>query len=162
LRKQKYKYYHEIAKKVAERGTCRRRNFGAVIVANDEIIATGYTGSPRRTDNCLDIGFCLREHMNIPSGQRYDLCRSVHAEQNAIISAARRDMVGATMYVAGISYDGVEVNSKPCYLCQRYILNSGIDLVWFMFDGVMKSITAEELRIENKQEVNKLLYEYKN
>ena len=97
----KQNYYLDIAESVLERGTCLRRNYGAIIVKNDEIVATGYTGAPRGRKNCDDMGFCMREHLQIPSGQRYELCRSVHAEANAIISAQRSDMIGATLYLAG-------------------------------------------------------------
>ena len=97
----KRNYYLDIAESVLERGTCLRRNYGAIIVKNDEIVATGYTGAPRGRKNCADMNFCMREHLNIPSGQRYELCRSVHAEANAIISAQRSDMIGATLYLAG-------------------------------------------------------------
>ena len=88
-RRDKENYYLDIAEAVASRGTCLRRNFGAIIVKNDQIVATGYTGAPRGRKNCSDLGYCLREKMNVPRGQRYELCRSVHAEANAIISAAR-------------------------------------------------------------------------
>ena len=87
----KINYYLEIADTVLKRGTCLRRNYGAVIVKNDEIISTGYTGAPRGRTNCIDLGFCAREKLNIKSGEKYELCRSVHAEQNAVISAARKD-----------------------------------------------------------------------
>ena len=90
----KENYYLDIAEAVIERATCLRRVYGAIIVKNDEIISTGYNGAPRGRKNCVDIGYCTREAMKVPRGQRYELCRSVHAEANAIISAARRDMVG--------------------------------------------------------------------
>ena len=97
----KENYYLDIAETVLERSTCLRRCYGAIIVKNDEIVSTGYNGAPRGRKNCLDLGYCTREAMNIPSGERYELCRSVHAEMNAIISAARRDTLGATLYLAG-------------------------------------------------------------
>ena len=87
----KQNYYLDIAESVLERGTCLRRNYGAIIVKNDEIVATGYTGAPRGRKNCDDMGFCMREHLQIPSGQRYELCRSVHAEANAIFGGQRRE-----------------------------------------------------------------------
>ena len=89
----KTNYYLDIAEVVLERGTCIRRKFGAIIVKNDEIISTGYAGAPRGRANCMDLGYCAREKMNIPRGERYEMCRSVHAEQNAIISAARKDLL---------------------------------------------------------------------
>ena len=97
----KENYYLDIAETVLERATCLRRVYGAIIVKNDEIISTGYNGAPRGRKNCVDMGFCTREAMQVPRGQRYELCRSVHAEANAIISASRRDMVGSTLYLVG-------------------------------------------------------------
>ena len=99
----KENYYLDIAETVLERSTCLRRCYGAIIVKNDEIVSTGYNGAPRGRKNCMDLGYCTREAMNIPSGQRYELCRSVHAEMNAIISAARRDTLGSTLYLASCS-----------------------------------------------------------
>ena len=124
----KINYYLDIAETVVERGTCLRRNFGAIIVKNDEIISTGYVGAPRGRKNCCDLGYCTREKLNIPRGERYELCRSVHAEQNAIISASRRDMIDSTLYLVGINYkDKTYVeNANPCALCKRMIINSGI------------------------------------
>ena len=97
----KENYYLDIAETVLERSTCMRRCYGAIIVKNDEIVSTGYNGAPRGRKNCMDLGYCTREAMNVPSGERYELCRSVHAEMNSIISAARRDTLGATLYLAG-------------------------------------------------------------
>ena len=124
-------YYLDIAAQVAKRGTCLRRNYGAVIVKNDEIIATGYTGAPRGSANCCEIGSCRRQELNIPSGERYELCRSVHAEQNAIISASRSDMMGATLYLYGWEmkdgkFDHPVKGAEPCMLCKRFIVNAGI------------------------------------
>ena len=100
-RRDKYNYYLDIAETVISRGTCLRRNYGAIIVKNDEIISSGYTGAPRGRLNCIDRGVCRREELGIPRGERYELCRSVHAEANAIISASRRDMLGAVLYLVG-------------------------------------------------------------
>jgi dCMP deaminase len=124
----KINYYLDIAEAVIERGTCLRRNYGAIIVKNDEIISTGYVGAPRGRKNCCDLKTCIREKLSVPRGERYELCRSVHAEQNAIISASRRDMIDSTMYLVGKSYeDGAYVkNSNPCALCKRMIINAGI------------------------------------
>ena len=121
-------YYLEIAKSVSKRSTCIRRQYGAVIVKNDEIIATGYNGSPRGEINCCDTGECWREQNNIPSGQQYEKCVSVHAEQNAIISASRVDMLHATMYLAGFE-KGRLIKAIPCTICERMIKNAGIDTV---------------------------------
>ena len=124
----KINYYLDIAETVLERGTCLRRNFGAIIVNNDEIVSTGYVGAPRGRANCVDLGYCTREKLNIPKGQRYELCRSVHAEQNCIISAARRDMLGATLYLACINGEKTALMSgtNSCSMCKRAIINSGI------------------------------------
>ena len=97
-------YFIEIAKVVASRSTCLRRQYGAVLVNDQIIISTGYNGAPRGETNCIDSNLCYREEMNVPKGERYELCRSVHAEQNAIISAARKDMIGSTLYLVGLNY----------------------------------------------------------
>lgn len=127
----KHNYYLDIAETVIERGTCLRRNFGAIIVKNDEIVSTGYTGAPRGRKNCSDLGFCMREQLKIPRGERYELCRSVHAEANCIISAARRDMLGGTLYLAGKDAKTGELvpNASSCAMCKRQIINAGIDKV---------------------------------
>ena len=124
----KTNYYLNMAEATLERGTCLRRSFGAVLVKNDEIIATGYNGAPRGRQNCSDLGYCLREKLEVPRGERYELCRSVHAEQNVIISAERNDMIGSTLYLVGKNLsDGEYVaNARPCALCKRMIINAGI------------------------------------
>lgn len=130
-RTSKINYYLDIADSVSERATCLRRKYGAIIVRNDEIISTGYNGAPRGRLNCSDIGKCAREAMHIPSGQRYELCRSVHAEANAIISASRRDMIGSTIYLAGRSGKDNSLLSDAmcCSMCKRMIINAGIEQV---------------------------------
>lgn len=126
-RKSKELYYLDIATEVAKRGTCLRRVYGAVIVKDDEIIATGYNGAPRGSENCCDTGVCERQRLQVAAGERYELCKAVHAEANAIISAARRDMLGATLYLSGIDVaSGEHIDSKPCLMCQRLIRNAGI------------------------------------
>lgn len=127
----KINYYLDIAEAALERGTCLRRNFGAIIVKNDEIISTGYTGAPRGRKNCCDLNYCLREKMNIARGERYELCRSVHAEQNAIISASRDKMIGADLYLVGKDYktSNYVEGAAPCMLCKRFIINAGIKKV---------------------------------
>ncbi len=124
----KANYYLDIAETVVERGTCLRRNFGAIIVRNDEIVSTGYTGAPRGRANCSDLGYCMRDKLNIPRGERYELCRSVHAEANCIISAARRDIIGGTLYLAGRDAKTGELvgNANCCAMCKRLVINSGI------------------------------------
>lgn len=121
-------YYLDIAESVLERGTCLRRNFGAIIVRDDEIVSTGYVGAPRGRKNCCDLGYCMREKLNIPRGERYELCRSIHAEQNAIISAERKKMIGSTLYLVGKYYENGEYveKARPCALCKRMIINAGI------------------------------------
>lgn len=127
----KINYYLDIAQTVAERGTCLRRNFGAIIVKNDGIIATGYNGAPRGRKNCSDLASCTRERLNVPHGQRYELCRSVHAEANCIISAPRTDMLGAALYLACLDAQTGELfgDVEPCSMCKRLIINAGIDKV---------------------------------
>ena len=127
----KINYYLDIAQTVAARGTCLRRNFGAIIVKNDEIISTGYVGAPRGRQNCCDLGYCTREKLNVPRGERYELCRSVHAEMNAIISAARRDTLGSTLYLAGREAKTGELlhDATSCSMCRRLIINAGIERV---------------------------------
>ena len=127
----KENYYLDIAQTVLERSTCLRRCYGAIIVKNDEIVSTGYNGAPRGRKNCIDLGYCTREAMNIPSGERYELCRSVHAEMNAIISAARRDTLGSTLYLAGRESATGELlrQATSCSMCRRHIINAGIERV---------------------------------
>ena len=127
----KEKYYLDIAQTVLERATCLRRVYGAIIVKNDEIISTGYNGAPRGRKNCVDMGFCTREAMQIPRGERYELCRSVHAEANAIISAARRDMVGGTLYLVGRNAQTGELlhDATSCSMCRRLVINAGLSKV---------------------------------
>ena len=127
----KENYYLDIAETVLERATCLRRVYGAIIVKNDEIISTGYNGAPRGRKNCVDMGFCTREAMQVPRGQRYELCRSVHAEANAIISASRRDMVGSTLYLVGKDAQSGELlgDATSCAMCRRQVINAGISRV---------------------------------
>lgn len=130
-RRDKINYYLDIAETVAERGTCLRRLFGAIIVKNDQIISTGYVGAPRGRQNCTDLGYCAREKLNVPRGERYELCRSVHAEANAIIHAARSDMLDATLYLVGkeAGADKYVENANSCAMCKRMIINAGIAAV---------------------------------
>jgi dCMP deaminase len=131
MRVDKTNYYLDIAEAALERSTCLRRKYGAVVVKNDEIISTGYNGAPRGRKNCMDLGYCVREKLNIPRGERYELCRSVHAEQNAIISAPRKDMIDSTLYMVGIdAKTGKYVqNSMSCSMCKRFIINSGVKTI---------------------------------
>ena len=127
----KENYYLDIAETVLERATCLRRIYGAIIVKNDEIISTGYNGAPRGRANCVDMGYCSREAMKVPRGERYELCRSVHAEANAIISASRRDMAGGTIYLVGRNAATRELlnDATSCLMCRRMIINAGLDRV---------------------------------
>ena len=130
-RRDKVNYYLDLAETVAQRSTCLRRRYGAVIVKNDEVISTGYVGAPRGRANCSDLGYCLRTQLNVPRGERYELCRSVHAEANAIISGSRRDMLGSTLYLAGQEVPTGEYiqNATCCSMCKRMVINAGIETV---------------------------------
>lgn len=132
MRRDKVNYYLDIAESVLGRGTCLRRNFGAIIVKNDEIISTGYVGAPRGRKNCSDMGVCRREELNIPRGERYELCRSVHAEANAIISASRNAMIGSVLFLACRDAKTGELvpGTTPCSMCKRMIINAGIEKVY--------------------------------
>ena len=131
-RRDKENYYLDIAQTVLERGTCLRRNFGAIIVNNDEIVSSGYNGAPRGRQNCIDTGICVREKLQIPRGERYEVCRSVHAEANAIISAPRHEMIGSSLYLTGIEVKTGEYvqNSSSCSMCKRMVINAGIQTVY--------------------------------
>ncbi len=130
-RRDKINYYLDIAETVSERATCLRRKYGAIIVKNDEIISTGYNGAPRGRKNCIDLKRCVREELNVPSGERYELCRSVHAEANCVISASRRDMLGGTLYLAcrDGKTDELLSGTNSCTMCKRQIINAGIETV---------------------------------
>ena len=132
----KINYYLNIAEAVAERSTCLRKKYGTVIVNNDEIISTGYSGAPRGRKNCIDLGYCTKKQY-LPDTRHggYDMCRSVHSEQNAIISAARKDMIGSTLYLCGYREKGVyEEGASPCLMCRKMIINSGIKEVIVRID----------------------------
>ena len=131
-RRDKTNYYLDLAEMVAQRCTCLRRHYGAVIVKNDEVISTGYVGAPRGRKNCTDIGECIRRKMGVPRGERYELCRSVHAEANAIISASRDKMIGSSMYLTGKEVDTGNYieNASSCSMCKRLIINAGIEKVY--------------------------------
>lgn len=146
-RRDKNNYYLDIAETVLERGTCLRRNYGSIIVKNDEIISTGYTGAPRGRKNCIDLKNCIREKLHIPRGTHYELCRSVHSEANAIISASRRDMIGATLFLVGKDAKSKEYvqNANCCSMCKRLIINAGIEKVVIRNnDTEYTSINVEE------------------
>ncbi|MBP3925707.1 MAG: cytidine/deoxycytidylate deaminase family protein [Clostridium sp.] len=131
-RRDKVNYYLDLAEMVSQRSTCLRKHYGAVIVNNDEVVSTGYVGAPRGRKNCSDIGRCIREELHVPRGERYELCRSVHAEANAIISASRERMLGASMYLTGVDARTGEYveNSCSCSMCKRMIINAGIEKIY--------------------------------
>lgn len=127
----KINYYLDIAQTVAERSTCLRKKYGAIIVQNDSIVSTGYNGAPRGRVNCSDLNFCMRDKLQIPRGERYEMCRSVHAENNAIINASRSDMLGATLYMACTDAKTGELlaGTTSCAMCKRVVINAGIKTV---------------------------------
>jgi dCMP deaminase len=132
VRVSKDDYYLGIAKEVARRSTCFRRSIGAIIVRDDQIISTGYVGAPRKTKSSHEHGFCLRDRLGIPHGERYELCRSVHAEQNAVINAARAgvNLLGGDMYIYGTIYgEDKPINAFPCFICKKIIINAGLDRI---------------------------------
>ena len=143
----KHNYYLDIAQTVAERGTCMRRLFGAIIVKDDVIVSTGYNGAPRGRKNCNELMDCIRDRLNIPRGERYEMCRSVHAEANAIIAAARERMLGSTLYMVCVSPKTGEIlgGTNSCMMCKRQIINAGISTV------IIRD-TATEYRIVNVED----------
>lgn len=146
-RPSKVEYYLGLAETAAMRSTCLRRRYGAVIINNDEVVSTGYNGSARGEQNCIDKQYCEREALNIPKGERYELCVAVHGEQNAIISASRKDMVGGTMYIVGkeVSTDKY-ADGRPCLICSRMIKNAGIkEIVYRKNDGSIEIVSVDKL-----------------
>ena len=127
----KTNYYLDIAQTVAERSTCLRRAYGAIIVKDDSIVSTGYNGAPRGRKNCIDLGFCMREKLQIPRGERYELCRAIHSEANAIINAPRDRMLGATLYLCCVNPITRELYGGTCCcaMCKRMVINAGIETV---------------------------------
>ena len=152
----KNNYYLDIAETVIERGTCLRRNFGAIIVKNDEIVSTGYTGAPIGRVNCCNSGFCVREKLAVPRGERYELCRSVHAEANAIISASRSDMLDGTLYLVGKDAKTGELveNASSCSMCKRLIINAGIKRVIIRNTKTEFSVIDVEEWIKNDESID--------
>lgn len=142
----KVHYYLNVAKAVAGRGTCLRRNFGAIIVNHDRIVSTGYVGAPSGRQNCCDTGKCIRQELKVPRGERYELCRSVHAEMNAIINASKEEMDGSTMYLIGIEQSNGTLVKKPCCcsLCKRLVINAGIKKVITMDDDTITTYDVSD------------------
>jgi dCMP deaminase len=148
-RPSKDQYYMDLAKSVSARGTCLKVEIGAVIIRDDQVVATGYVGSPRGTKSSLEHDFCLRRKLGIPSGQRYEICRSVHAEQNAIINAARSgtSVLGGDIYIYGHSKEGDKkaLNAFPCFICKKMIINAGMKrCICSLEDGSFKIFEIDE------------------
>ncbi len=143
----KDKYYLNIAKEIAQRSTCFRMKFGAIIVKDDAIVATGYVGAPRKTRDCFERGVCLRDEMKIPHGQRYELCRSVHSEQNCLINAARSgvSVLGGDMFIYCENIQGKVADAFPCFICKKMLINAGLN-------RVVCSTNDGEYRIFNVQD----------
>lgn len=156
--KNKDKLYIGMADNLSLASTCLRRRYGAIIVNHDEVISTGYNGSPRGDTNCNDVGYCERERLNIPKGQRYELCVAVHAEQNAIISAQRDRMIGSTIYIVGHNVaDNSYANGQPCLICVRMIINAGIEKVVYMNEnGELIEETPFEILNRYKRELGQI------
>jgi len=148
MRPSKDQYYLNIAKQVAERSTCFRAKGGSIIVKDDQIVSTGYIGAPRGTKDCFERGNCLRDELKIPHGQRYELCRSVHAEANALINAARAgvSLLGGSMYLHTRDREGATIDAFPCFFCKRMIINAGLKKV------VCSSKEDKESRIFNVED----------
>ena len=139
-------YFINIAQAISKRATCLRRTYGAVITNNNIIISTGYNGSPCGLGNCCDIGYCKRDALAVPKGERYELCEAVHAEQNAVINGDPVKMAGGTIYVAGQNADGTLASGEPCFICRRMIANARISRVVYLDkNGELVTITAEDL-----------------
>jgi dCMP deaminase len=152
-RRDKVNYYLDIAETISERCTCLRRHYGAIIVKNDEIISTGYVGAPRGRANCSDIGYCIRQKLDIPRGERYELCRSVHAEANAIISASRDRMIDSTLYLVGREVESGNYIEKAnsCSMCKRLIINAGIETVVIRIDENNYKVILVSTWVENDE-----------
>jgi len=156
-RPDKFEHYLNRARVAAERSTCLRRRIGAIIIRDGVELSSGYVGSPRGTEHCIDTGRCLRRELGIPPGERYELCRSVHAEQNAMINAARTgmDITGGEMYIHSERVKG-QYNEKsgetskvygPCIICAKMLINSGIGAVHMREEGAgTKTYTLDDLK----------------
>ena len=156
----KINYYLDIAQTVASRSTCLRRMYGAIIVKNDVIVSTGYCGAPRGRQNCCDMGYCLREKMNIPRGERYEMCRSVHSEANAIIAAGRELMLDAVMYQACIDAPTgkLALDIDSCQMCKKIIINAGLKTVIYRNTPTEYRVAAVSDWIANDDSLGKIGY----
>jgi dCMP deaminase len=143
----KEEMFFSIAEDNAKRATCIRRRYGAIFVRNDVVLSMGYCGAPRGAANCCDIGTCIREQQNIPSGQRYELCRSVHAEQNGIINAARNGICieGSDVYIYGFDPKTKKIiAAEPCLMCKRVLINAGILQAHLMTPDGVKVVAVKD------------------
>ena len=158
-RRDKINYYLDLTEMVSQRGTCLRRRYGAVIVKNDEVVSTGYVGAPRGRVNCTDMGRCIREELKVPRGERYELCRSVHAEQNAIISASRNEMIGSSLFLVGIDVKTGDyvANGNCCSMCKRMIINAGIAKVYIRDSKDEYRVIDVQSWIENDESADGIL-----
>jgi len=156
----KANYYLDIAQTVASRSTCLRRMYGAIIVKNDTIVSTGYCGAPRGRQNCCDMGYCLRENMGIPRGERYEMCRAVHSEANAIIAAPRELMLGATLYQACIdaATGGLAANIDSCQMCKKLMINAGIETAVYRNTPTEYRVASVEDWIADDDSLGKIGY----
>ena len=152
----KENYYLDIAQTVAERCTCLRKRYGAIIVKNDVILSTGYNGAPRGRANCIDLAYCMRDKLNIPRGERYEMCRSVHSEANAIIAAPREQMLGATLYMCCTMPITGEIapDTSNCMMCKRMIINAGIEKVYVRDDKDNYRMIEVNDWIENDESIS--------
>lgn len=160
IRNSKENYYLDIAEAVSQRGTCLRKKYGAIIVKDDSIVSTGYVGAPRGRQNCCDRGTCLREELQIPRGERYEMCRSVHAEANAIIAASREEMLGASLFLVGLDLKegGYVQNASCCQMCKRMVINSGIEKVYIRVDKENYRVIDVSEWIEDDDSLGKVGY----
>lgn len=162
-RPSKIEYYLGIAKEVASRSTCLRKHYGAVIVKNDQIVSTGYNGAPRYCKNCCDLNVCYRKEHNIPSGSNYELCKSVHAEQNALLNAGRSNCVDAGMYIYGIDVDtNVKCSAYPCIICTKLIINSNINIVYMSMPNVVYNDQVDVWFLDRQSLYNRYNELFKN
>ena len=159
-RRDKVNYYLDLAEMVSQRSTCLRKHYGAVIVNNDEVISTGYVGAPRGRKNCSDIGRCIREELHVPRGERYELCRSVHAEANAIIAAPRETMLGADLYLACTDpKTGAPIGGTTCcQMCKRLVINAGIERVIVREDAERYTVYMVRDWVENDDSLGQIGY----
>ncbi len=161
-RKSVDEYYLDIAREVSTRSTCLRIHYGAVLVKNNCIISTGYNGAASGYANCNDLGVCIRDELKVPHGERYELCRSVHAEANAIIQAHPDQAEGSILYLYGIdAKTGKPLNyNNPCEMCKRNIRNAKIAEVVSYQDGVLTKINPSKWIAEDLERYTKLRLEY--